>query len=137
MSSTNHNIHITKNISASREAVFNLFRDNTVFKLTGANEIESDFKVGGKFSLLFKNRGTISGRFIKLTESEIILEWDVEGFNLPKETNTILKISLMQEEQMCLIELIHSNINNADSAAAKKRAWTEILDDIEKAIGNK
>ncbi|MBK6838296.1 MAG: hypothetical protein IPG90_08480 [Bacteroidetes bacterium] len=42
-------INLTKTYTANLSAIINLFRDNTIFELTGANEIESDFNVPVSF----------------------------------------------------------------------------------------
>lgn len=129
-------VFLTKIYTANTETILNLFRDNTVFKLTGANDIQSDFKTGRPFFLTFNNRGTIHGQFIKIADSELILEWNVDGFQRPQETKTIVEISLKQEREKCILTLNHKNIVQADSVNAKHRAWSEILEGIEKKVNN-
>lgn len=112
----------------------NLFRDNTVFKLTGADEIQNDFRNSGMFYLKFNDRGSIHGHYIKITEDKIILNWNVEGFNRPKEIDTKLEISLNENGDNCLLTLSHKNIKHEEAAKAKEIAWTEILDEMEKIL---
>ena len=86
--------------------------------------------------MTFNNRGTIYGVFTKITDSDIVMEWNVDGFQRPKETKTSLEISLRKENKECILTLNHKNISHPEAAAAKQRAWTEILDSIEKIISN-
>jgi len=116
------------------ETIFNLFKRGKIFELTGANDIKNDFEIGGAFSLTFNNRGIIYGQFQKITAQEIILEWNVEGFERPKETKTIVEISWRQDHEKCILKLDHKNIVEADSANAKRRAWKEILEDVEREM---
>ena len=70
------------------------------------------------------------GRFIKLTENEIILEWYVAGFQQPIETNTIVEILLRKNSHQYTLTLNHGNIESEDSANAKQKARERILDEI-------
>ena len=129
-----YSITINKSYHADIETIFNLFRNNTVFKLTGTNEIQSDFKTGGSFRLTFDNRGTIFGHFTKIANNEIILEWNVDGFQRAPEIKTIVEIKLKQDNENCILMLHHKDIAHEEAANAKQKAWTEILDDLEKEI---
>jgi hypothetical protein len=129
-----YNISLTKTYNTGVETILNLFRDSTVLKLTGADDIQSDFKAGGPFRLTFNNRGTIHGHFIKISDNELILEWNVEGFQRPEEIKTIVEISLRQDDGKCILTLNHKNIMQTDSADAKQRAWTEILENMEREL---
>ena len=124
-------INLTKTYTANLSAIINLFRDNTIFEFTGANEIESDFNTFGKYHLTFSDRGIIYGQFIKIEENELVLEWNVEGFQRPTELKTILSIHLQQNNEQCILTLSHKNIVEADSADAKRRAWKEVLEGLE------
>lgn len=126
-----HNITISRTYSTDLSTILNLFKDNSVFKLTGANKIESVFKNGGQFCLTFYYRGTIHGQFTKITENEIVLEWNVDGFQRLTENKTIVEIFIKQEDEKCILTLNHKNIPSGESADAKRKAWTEILNDLE------
>lgn len=129
-----HKIIVIKSFNADTLTIVNLFKDGTIFKLTGADEINFDFYEGGKFLLTFKDRGKIYGEFTKISNSEQILEWNVEGFNRPPEKNTILKISFLQYGEKCNLILEHSLIKFKDAADAKYNAWLEILCEVEKIL---
>lgn len=129
-----HKVYLTKIFKSNSKSILNLFKDGTVFRLTGADVIQFDFREGEKFQLTFKHRGKIYGSFTKISDDELIIDWNVEGFNRPKESNSLLKISLFQKDDQCELKLGHSNILNKEAAIAKKNAWTEILNDIEKKI---
>ena len=133
---TTHFISLQKTYDEGIEAIFNLFMDGTVFKLTGADHIQSDFKAGGLFRLMFNNRGAIHGQFIKINKTHIIIEWNADGFQRHSEIKTLVEITLSGGNGKCILTLDHKNIKQEDSASAKKRAWTEILDNIEKTISN-
>lgn len=119
---------------ADEAAVFNLFKDGTIFKLTGADAIQYDFKVNGGFLLIFENRGRIYGRFLTITANNIKIEWNVEGFEKPVELMTSVEVSIFGNKGECTFTLNHLNIFQEDSAAAKRRAWTEILDKVEQLL---
>ncbi len=123
-----------KSFNASREDIINLFRNNTVFKLTSADKIENDFRTGGSFDLEFKGRGRVFGKLIKVSANEIILDWNVKGFNMPAESGTVAAFNLTEENGKCLLKLEHTNILHKESADAKREGWTEILDDLEKEL---
>ena len=127
-------ITLEKSYSTTSEEIFDLFRNNTFFTLTGADEIESDFRADGKFKLTFKGRGTIYGHFVKISSGEIILEWNVDGFGRTEERNTIVGISLLQSGKSCRLVLNHKHVKDPGAAAAKLKAWTELLEDLEKQI---
>lgn len=129
-SNQTHTVSLEVLYNQKPESVLNLFKDHTVFKLTGANEIHADFRTGGSFSFIFINRGTIYGKFIKIADTEIIMDWNVEGFQRPAEINTLVNISLQENEGSCLLSLVHQHIANQEAALAKQRAWKEILDKI-------
>ncbi|HMG13818.1 MAG TPA: SRPBCC domain-containing protein [Saprospiraceae bacterium] len=133
-SKNKHILSITKSYNTNTEALFNLFNNNTVFTLTGADEIESDFRTGGKFCLRFKDRGVIQGQFIEITPPKLILEWNVEGFQRPDEVGTIVEIMFKQEGEQCILNLRHRNILSAESLEAKRRAWGEIMEEIEEEL---
>ncbi len=58
-----HLVSLTKTYAAVSDEIMNLFSDNSIFRLTGADDIQSDFRAGGLFRLTFRNRGVISGHF--------------------------------------------------------------------------
>ena len=127
-------VSIEKSYAAPAIVILNLFRDSTVFKLADPDMIGNDFEEGGSFFLSFSNRGEIDGTFIKITENEIVLEWNVEGFGRPPEINTRVEITFSNENERCILKLDHKNIMHEEAAKAKHKAWTEILDAIETRI---
>ena len=132
-----HIVTLEKTFAASTLEIFELFENTTVFRLTGASHIQVDFRTGGLFCLTFNGRGIINGQFIKITTRNIIIEWNVDGFQRPKEIKTLVEISLRKKsEKKCVLTLHHKNISDEGAAAAKQRAWTEILDDMEYRINN-
>lgn len=132
-----YNISVQKTYNESAETIFNLFMDGTVFKMTGADNIECDFKAGGQFRLMFNQRGVIYGQFIQLMKNNIVIEWKVEGFQKPSEIHTLVEINLSENNSACILTIRHKNIIHKDSASAKQKAWTEILDDIERKVNNR
>lgn len=125
-----------KSFNASSEDIINLFRNNTVFKLTSADKIENEYRTEGSFELEFTGRGRVFGKFIKVSDNKIILNWNVEGFNMPPETGTIAAFTLNEENGKCILKLEHTNILHKESANAKKEGWTEILDDMERELSS-
>ena len=126
-----YEISLEKNYTFSKYKIIDLFRDQRFFQLTGADTIETTFKIGGPFRLIFNNRGIISGHFVKISDDEIILDWNVDGFDKPKEVGTSVTIKLERLGEGSKLILNHTNIQHSEAAAAKKKAWTEILDAIE------
>jgi hypothetical protein len=129
-------ISITKPYNTNPGAIFELFKNNTVFKLTSADIIESNFTPGGTFHLTFSNRGIIFGRFIEITNQLITAEWSVTGFQKPDEISTSLNIEITGTANNSVLSLNHKNIKFKPAADAKQRAWTEILDAMEMYISN-
>lgn len=126
MYTISQSIHFRKNNSKA----LTLLHDNTIFELTGADKIQRDFTRGGLFQLIFENRGEIFGHFIKISENELLLDWNVKGFQRPVEIHTLLQISLALQQHVYTLSIHHSNIMNEDSANAKRKAWMEILQAI-------
>ena len=131
-----YEVSLIKAYSFSKNEIIELFRDQRFFQLTGADTVETIFKVGGPFKLIFNNRGVISGHFVKISEDEIILDWNVDGFEKPMEAGTIVTIKFERLGEGSKLKLDHTNIQHTEAAAAKKKAWTEILDNIESKLKN-
>ncbi len=130
-----YKVYLEKTFKASPEKIFGLFTDQTVFDLTGADQIECSFTKGGKFSLKFTGRGTISGHIIEIKENKkIVLNWNVNGFESKPEVNTQVIFTLSESDGLCNIKLEHNNIKQEESFTAKKRAWCEILQDMENKL---
>ena len=55
-------VFVSEEYMARDIAVYSLIRNGTLFKLTGADDINFDFRKSGIFSLQFLNRGNIYGR---------------------------------------------------------------------------
>jgi hypothetical protein len=125
---------IKRTLLADSAPIFNLFKDGTIFKLTGANTIQYDFNVNGDFLLIFENRGRIYGRFLTIKANNINMEWNVEGFQRQVELMTTVDVSIFGNNSECTFTLNHLNIFHEDSAASKRRAWTEILDKVEQLL---
>ena len=131
---SSHSVVLQKTFYCSPDSVFSLFEDGTVFKLTGANQLEHNIRRGGIFNLTFNDRGVISGKILELTVPKIVFEWNVEGFNRPDENATFLEIKIEKKGDTSVLILRHDNILDAGAASAKKRAWTEILDKMEEML---
>ena len=127
-------VYLRRTFLAHSSVILNLFAEGMVFKLAGADAFQYDFKVNGNFLLTFNNRGTIHGQFIAITDCKIIIEWNVKGFQRPNEINTWVDISLEKNNNGCIFTLNHTNIMHEEAAAAKERAWNEILDKVEQLL---
>lgn len=77
-----------------------LVKSTLIYELTGADQIESDMSLNSLFNLHFHQRGRIFGKVVSSTENEIILDWNVTGFNKPDEINTIVKIKLIENRTL-------------------------------------
>ena len=132
-----HIVSLEKIYATEPATIFDLFKNAIVFKLTGADTIQCDFKSDGLFCLTFNERGTIHGRFIKITPNDILIEWNVDGFDRPKEIKTLVEITLLEKDKKCALTLHHKNIQHASAAAAKQKAWKEILDEVENYISSR
>ena len=132
-----YSVSLQKIYFSNALTILSLFKDGTVFKLTGADEIHSDFISGGPFLLIFNNRGRIYGKFLIITDKEIIMEWNVEGFNKPNEIMTTVEITLQDQAENCVLTLNHKFIIDEGAAMAKQRAWMGILDQVEKMLAGK
>jgi hypothetical protein len=128
-----YTVELEKIYLTSRKKVLKLFKNKTVLKLTGADTIKGNFDTGKDFLLTFNDRGKITGHIIYLLKDHICLSWNVEGFNLPDEYSTV-NIFLDKKGEKCILTLIHEGIKNKRSAELKDKAWTEILEDLEKEL---
>ena len=129
-------ISIQKEFNTTPTFLLKLFRNSTIFRLTSANIIQADFEPNGKFHLTFENRGIIYGRFLKIAEYEIEIDWNVEGFGRPEEKGTLLQVLLKESNDKCLLSLRHSGIILEESAMAKEKSWKEILEEVERITNN-
>lgn len=126
------NLSMVYNCSSNK--LHDLFFDNSIFKLTGADEISSDFTNDNSFRLVFSGRGEIFGRLIKNEAHHLIFDWNVTGFEKPNEVNTLLSLNLIESNKSVTLTLEHTNIINKGAAEAKLKAWTTILNEIDKLI---
>ncbi len=132
-----HNLTIEKTYNSSTENIFEMFKNLTVFRLTGADIIDVDFKPGGKFTLTFNDRGTIHGYINEIIENnKIVLMWNVDGFNREPELNTEVIFTITEEDGNSILKLEHNNIQHTEAFEAKKRAWGEILEDMGTSLAN-
>ncbi len=130
----NRTVCLSHSYNLCPEFFFEQIRNGTLFRLTGANEIDApEFQEGGFFKLLFNERGTISGSIIHLSDSQLWLKWNVDGFGRAPEHDTEVRISMLHSDKTELT-LEHRGIKSNESAVAKERAWTEILKELEKLI---
>jgi len=108
-----------------------MIQEGNLFKLTGADKIEFDFREEGSFILIFNGRGQIDGKFVKIIPDKLIeLSWNVTGFGRTPEINSKVLISINEDEKSS-ITILHTDIQNHDGALAKQTAWTEILFELE------
>lgn len=127
-------IILTEEYECSINVLQKLVKSNLIFELTGANQIVGSISLNSFFSLHFDQRGKVVGKVISATENEIILKWNVTGFNKPDEINTLVKIKLIDIGDSSSLEIKHSQIKNYEAKLAKEIAWREILEDIKKKI---
>ena len=128
-----YTVEIEKTYTASRKRIRGLFKDKTILKFTGADKIDGEFKTGSEFKLSFKGRGKIIVHVIYFVKGRICLLWNVKGFNLPEEYSSVY-IYLEKKGKKCLLTLIHEDILLEESAKLKDKAWTEILEDLDKEL---
>ena len=128
-------ILLQQEYSASEMAVFNLVKNGFLFKLTGADSIQFDFIKDGSFTLEFLERGTIYGTFTEIIQGKkISMNWNVSGFGRGEEPGTHVILSIIDLGNKVALEVSHTGIGNSESAEAKKRAWSEILNDLKKEL---
>ena len=129
----NYCISASHDYSGSPEKIYPLIRDGTLFRLTGADKVAFDFSENASFEFNFADRGKIIGRFLKIIpHSKIIMEWDVEGFDRPAEKGTKVWITILGDENRTTLTIEHREIPTEESAAAKQKAWEEILEELAK-----
>jgi hypothetical protein len=129
-----YEVNLSHQYSCNQNELFELFKNLTVFKLTGADDIHASFVKDNSFNLIFRNRGEIFGKILQCDVTEIILDWNVQGFGREEENGTIVKIVLEQDKDICNLSLSHTGIKNADARLAKQNAWNEILINLESEI---
>jgi uncharacterized protein YndB with AHSA1/START domain len=125
-----NSLNFSYSYNSSPSTLFSKITNGTLFKLTGADKISFDFKPGGEFRLEFFNRGVISGVITHIAEPyEVQMKWNVEGFGREAE-NTEVQITITGGEKTELL-LEHRNIRSEEAFAAKRKAWTEILNKLD------
>jgi uncharacterized protein YndB with AHSA1/START domain len=131
---THHTVYEWRNINANAAEVFSLVSSEKFMKLTGADEIEFDFREGGAFRLNFRGRGEISGTVEEIIPyHRIALDWNVKGFSRPDEEHTRVTI-LLGSTKGTDVSIEHSGIKSEEAAGAKRKAWSEILDELKKLL---
>lgn len=130
-------INISRQFNTTPGNLFALIQKGVLFKLTGADEIEFDFREGGVFSLKFSERGHIFGSFEKIIPDEkIVLYWNVKGFYSNDEIDTEVDITIkkLETESYTLLTINHTGKMEEKSFQAKKSAWKEILSEIDNEL---
>lgn len=137
----------SENITVSAEMVYNakpnaLFaaiEDGTVFKLTGAKEVKSDFREGGKYYLDFGDRNGqhcfIEGEFRKIVPEKVVsLVWNVNGFRAVPDKNTEVTFTIIDlSPDTTKLQITHERIPTQESADGKEKSWNEILSDLKQS----
>ena len=95
-----------------------------------------DFREDGLYSLDFGERNAthcfIHGHFLSIRpNSEVVLTWNVEGFRPVSDTDTLVTLSIEDQDGATRLELRHEKIETQDSADSKRRSWNEILTELE------
>lgn len=129
-----HTVYEWREFNANATSVFNLLNSEKFWKLTGADEIEFDYREGGSFMLRFRGRGEISGTVIEIIPyHRMTLNWNVNGFNRPEEKDTEL-IILIGTGNGTTVSIEHSRIANEEAADAKRKSWKEILEGMKRLL---
>jgi hypothetical protein len=124
---TKRRITVSRIYDCDAEEIINRIKQGELFRLTGADFISNtQFKEGEAFLLRFGERGSISGKIERSSATEIYLSWNVDGFDREPERDTEVHITVHRNEKLRL-DLNHLNIASDESAAAKRKAWEEIL----------
>jgi uncharacterized protein YndB with AHSA1/START domain len=130
----NNNISLSHKYNAAPGKLFLLIQNGVLFKLTGADKIEFDFRENGSFSFKFNDRGHVYGKFKNIIPNEkVVLGWNVTGFGLEDEFDTIVDITI-NGKGITTLTIKHTGIMSEKSAGAKQIGWSEILEDLEKEI---
>lgn len=131
----NYFISVSRDYHDTPEHLYSLIGDGTLFEFSGADDVSFDFSENGPFEFVFKDRGRIHGQILKIvTNSKIILEWNVDGFGRKPENGTKVWITILGSEKLATVTIEHREIPTEESASAKKKSWTEILEDIESQV---
>ncbi|MBX7047284.1 MAG: SRPBCC domain-containing protein [Ignavibacteria bacterium] len=130
----NYTLSLSHEYQVSPEKVYEKIQDGTIFKLAGCDDLLHEFAVDAPVAMFFNDRGQIFGTYKEIVKNKkVVLDWNVTGFDKPEELNTRLQITLSpKEKNKTSLSLTNSEIKNEASYEAKKKAWEEILDDLEK-----
>jgi uncharacterized protein YndB with AHSA1/START domain len=112
------------------EHVFEHVAGGALLMRTGGVAESYALRAGSAFHLSFPERGTIRGRVLEYeAPRRIVLSWTVEGFGRPAEAGTRVCLCVLPAStpNAAALAIRHSGISSSESAAAKHRAWTEIL----------
>src|ERR1044071_8464394 len=120
-----YNLEVSAIYNAPASEIFEAFKNGLFFSLTGADDIRFEFSEGGSFEFHFTGRGRIYGKVGQIIADEkMVMDWNVEGFNMENEYVTRVTISL-DTAVRTTATIMHENIPTSASQAMKKRAWTE------------
>jgi uncharacterized protein YndB with AHSA1/START domain len=126
-----HAIEVSAAALAPPARVYGALADGTLLRLTGADTAEQAFGAGGAFRLAFAGRGVIHGVFVRVApDLGATLAWHVEGFGRPPEHGTTVDLEFTPDAGGTRVRVRHAGIGSPESAAAKRRAWTELLADL-------
>lgn len=129
-----YHFSLSHKYNAAPDKIFNLIRNGTLFRLTGADKVMFDFREEEYFSLIFSGTGSVYGEFLRIIPDDYVsLLWSVNGFGMEDETDTIVNISLIKNDGTT-VTIEHTGIKNEQASIAKQNGWREILEDLENEI---
>ena len=130
-----HQVVVRRRLSASREAVFELWTDAARMPewILDGGSATLDLRVGGKYHLDMHYQGKSyphHGEYLEIVPPErLVFTWVSEGTNwLP----SIVTIELTAQGDETDIVLTHEGLPDEASVISHQQGWTEILEWLEK-----
>ena len=129
----NFSVKVERTIERTASDVFRAIKEGRLFFNCSADTEAStiDFRVGGKYTLLFKSYGvTQQGEFLEIVpDQKIVFTW-CQSFEEPLTPDTTVTIELIAEGKKTHLKLNHVGFKTKDSCDDHEGGWTNGLTDL-------
>jgi uncharacterized protein YndB with AHSA1/START domain len=127
-----HTLKLEKVINREITEVFSALKQGRLFINCSAdsNDIEIDFRVGGKYQIHFKPMGKYNrGEFLEIIPNKkIVFSW-CQSFESPSP-DTRVTIELFSEDNKTRVVLEHSGFKTKETCDNHFQGWTSGLNDL-------
>jgi uncharacterized protein YndB with AHSA1/START domain len=134
-----YDLKVEKMIPKSPAEVFRAISEGRLFMNCSADQesLKIDFKVGGKYSLLFASHNMKNtGEFLEIVPNEkIVFTW-CQDYDTSPIPDTKVSIDLKDVGGKTALTLVHAGFNDLDNCDGHKDGWTGGLNDLTEEMTN-